>query len=230
MNIAIIPARAGSKRIKNKNIKLFNGKPIIAWTIQNALKSKLFDKVVVSTDSKKIAKIAKSYGAEIPFLRSKKISDDKTNIGEVIKDTLAFLSNQKIKINYACLLYATAPLMNKNDLIKGYNLIKNNKKLDFVLSISKFNAPYHRALKIKDKKIIPYIKKNVNKRSQDLEDLYYDNAQFTFGKFTSWIKTKHSFFSKTGYIEIPSFRTQDIDNIDDWKRAEIIFKLLKKIK
>ena len=230
MKIAIIPARSGSKRIKNKNIKLFNGKPIIAWTIKTALKAKIFDKIIVSTDSKKIAKIAKSFGAEVPFLRSKNISDDKTNVGDVIKDAIIFFKNKKIKINYVCLLYATAPLLEKKDLIKGCKLIEKSKKLDFVLSISRFNSPYHRALKIVNNRIVPNNKKNVNKRSQDLEDLYYDNAQFTFGKTNSWINKKHSFFAKTAYVEIPSFRTQDIDTIEDWKRAEIIFKLLKKIK
>ncbi len=229
MNIAIIPARSGSKRIKNKNIKLFNGKPIIAWTIKTAIKSKLFDKVIVSTDSKKIAKIAEYFGAEIPFLRSKKISDDKTNVGDVVRDTLYFFKKKNININHACLLYATAPFIDSRDLKKGFKKIKNSKKLDFVLSITKFNTSYHRALRVVKNKIIPNVKTNVLKRSQDLEDLYYDSAQFTFGKSKSWIESKHAFLAKSSFVEIPYYRTQDIDTIDDWKRAEIIFKLIKKI-
>ena len=230
MNIAIIPARAGSKRIKNKNIKIFKGKPIIAWIIETAFRSKLFDKVIVSTDSKKIGQISKSFGAEVPFIRSKKLSDDKTNVGEVIKDTLIFFEKKNIKINYACLLYSTSALLNKKDLIKGFNLIKRHKQLDFVLSVSKFNASYHRALKIVKNRIVPVSKKNVFKRSQDLEHFYHDNAQFVYGRCESWINNKHVFLSKTAYVEIPSYRTQDIDNIEDWKRAEIIFELIKNIK
>ena len=199
MNVAIIPARSGSKRIKNKNIRLFHGRPIIYWTINTAIKSKLFDKVIVSTNSTKIAKIAKNFGADIPFIRSSKLADDKTSIGEVMKNTLIFLKERKIKINYACLLYA----------------------------ISKFNSSVHRALKIKNKRIFPNNYKNVFKRSQDLEPLYYDNAQFTFGKLDSWLKKKHAFTAKTFFVEIPSFRTQDIDTLDEWKKAEIIFKILK---
>lgn len=228
MNIAIIPARAGSKRIKKKNIKVFHGKPIIAWSIQEALKSKLFNKVIVSTDSKKIANISKKYGAEVPYLRGKSLSNNKANINDVIIDVLKYFKDKKIKINYACLIYATAPFLKKKDLIKGFKTIKKNKNLDYVMSVSKFKSNIYRSLKIKNGKIFPLFKKYISTRTQDLKDLYFDNAQFTFGKASSWIKKKHAYLSKTTYVYIPAHRVQDIDTVEDWKRAQILFKILEK--
>jgi pseudaminic acid cytidylyltransferase len=227
MNIAIIPARSGSKRIKNKNVKLFFGKPIIYWTIKAAKNSKIFDRIIVSTNSKKIAKISVGCGAEVPFFRSKELSDDKTNIADVVRDVLKNLSKINQNPHYACLLYATSPLMNIKDLKNGYSKIKK-KNLDFVTSISKFDSQYFRALKIKKQRIFPKYKKYVFTRSQKLESLYYDNAQFTFGKVNAWLKKKHAFLAKTSYIEIPAFRAQDIDTLDDWKKAEIIFEMINK--
>ena len=227
MNIAIIPARSGSKRIKNKNIKKFHGKPIIAWSILEALKAKVFDKVIVSTDSEKIAKIARNYGAVTPFLRSKKLSNDKTNLPVVVEDCIKYFLNKNIKINYACLIYATSPLIDKKDIIKGSNLIKKNK-YDFVISVSKFESSVQRAVFLKNNIIYPQNKKYILTKSQKLKEMYYDNGQFTFGTTKAWLSKKHTFFCKSSIVEIPSMRSQDIDNIDDWKKAEIIFRLLKK--
>ena len=230
MNIAIIPARAGSERIKKKNIKIFHGKPIIAWSIQEALKSKLFKKVIVSTDSKKIANISKKYGAEVPFLRSKSLSKSTANINDVIFDVLKYYKNKKILINYACLIYACAPFLKSQDLRKAFRIIKKNKKLDYVLSISKFKSAYYRSLKISGNLIKPLFKKYVFSRSQLIRDFYFDNAQFTIGRSESWLKKKHAFISNTSYVYIPSYRSQDIDTIEDWKNSEILFQLLKKKK
>ncbi len=229
MNIAIIPARSGSKRIKNKNIKKFHGKPIIAWSILEALKAKVFDKVVVSTDSEKIAKIARNYGAVTPYLRSKKLSNDKTNLPVVVEDCIKYFLNKNIKINYACLIYATSPLIDKKDIIKGSNLIKKNK-YDFVISVSKFESSVQRAVFLKNNIIYPQNKKYILTKSQKLKEMYYDNGQFTFGTTKAWLSKKHTFFCKSSIVEIPSIRSQDIDNIDDWKKAEILFKLNKKNK
>ena len=229
MNIAIIPARSGSKRIKNKNIKKFHGKPIIAWSILEALKAKVFDKVIVSTDSEKIATIARNYGAVTPYLRSKKLSNDKTNLPVVVEDCIQYFLNKNIKINYACLIYATSPLIDKKDIIKGSNLIKKNK-YDFVISVSKFESSVQRAVFLKNNIIYPQNKKYILTKSQKLKEMYYDNGQFTFGTTKAWLSKKHTFFCKSSIVEIPSMRSQDIDNIDDWKKAEILFKLNKKIK
>jgi|TARA_B100001093_G_scaffold518595_1_gene604023 N-acylneuraminate cytidylyltransferase len=230
MNIAIIPARAESKRIKKKNIKIFHGKPIIVWSIQEALKSKLFSKVIVSTDSKKIANLSKKYGAEVPYLRSKSLSNSTANINDVIFDVLKYYKDKKIFFNYASLIYATAPFLKSQDLKKGFNILKKNKKLDYVLSISKFKSAYYRSLKIRGNKIKPVFKKYIFSRSQLIKDFYFDNAQFTIGRSKSWLKKKHSYISNTSYVYIPSHRSQDIDTIEDWKRSEILFKLLKKKK
>ena len=229
MNIAIIPARSGSKRIKNKNIKKFHGKPIIAWSILEALKAKVFDKVIVSTDSEKIATIARNYGAVTPYLRSKKLSNDKTNLPVVVEDCIQYFLNKNIKINYACLIYATSPLIDKKDIIKGSNLIKKNK-YDFVISVSKFESSVQRAVFLKNNIIYPQNKKYILTKSQKLKEMYYDNGQFTFGTTKAWLSKKHTFFCKSSIVEIPSIRSQDIDNIDDWKKAEILFKLNKKNK
>ncbi len=225
MNIAIIPARSQSKRIKNKNIKKFMGKPIIAWSIEAAKKSKIFDEVIVSTDSKKISNIAIKYGAKIPFLRSSKLSNDKSNLVEVMSDVAKFYLKKRVKINYMCLIYATSPLIMVNNLREGYKKIKKNKKLDYVLSASKINGSYFRSFRVINKKIYPLFKKNVFKRSQDITDLYYESAQFIFGKAKSWMLSKHPYLSKTSIIEIDNYRSQDIDNISDWKTAEKIFQI-----
>ena len=227
MKIAIIPARSGSKRIKNKNIKLFNGHPIISWSIKEAIKSKIFDKVIVSTDSTKIAKISLKYGAEIPFLRKKSLSKDNISIPDVMKDAVNFYENNKINIDYACLIYAASPLINSADLKKGFKLIKSNK-YDFVISVSKFLSPINRSLLIDKDLIKPTNKKNTYLHSQGFNEVYHDNAQFTFGKKNAWVKNKHTFLAKSSYVKIPSYRSQDIDTIEDWKRSEILFKINKK--
>ena len=228
MKIAIIPARSGSKRIKNKNIKLFNRKPIISWSILEAAKSKIFDKIIVSTDSSKIANIAERYGAEIPFLRKKSLANNNIGIPEVMKDAVNFYENKNMKIDYACLIYAASPLLNYKDLKKGFKLIKTNK-YDFVISVSKFLSPIHRSLYIKKDLIKPVDKKNTYLHSQNFNEHYYDNAQFTFGKKDAWIKNKHTFLVKSSYVKIPSYRSQDIDTIEDWKRSEYLYKLNNKL-
>ena len=222
MIVAIIPARSGSKRIINKNIKLFKGKPIIAWSIEEALKSKIFSKVLVSTDSIKIARVAKQYGAQILGLRPKNLSGPKTPLNEVMKYEIKKMKKKKFNYKYYCLIYATAPMIEKKDLIQGYKKIQKNK-FDFVLSISKINTNILRSLYIKDSYIRPFFKKNTFKNTQDLKQLYCDGAQFCFGKDISWMK-KHPFNSKTGFITIPSHRFQDIDNIEDFIMAVKLFK------
>ncbi len=228
MKIAIIPARSGSKRIKNKNIKLFYGQPIISWSILEALKSKIFDKVIVSTDSPKIANIAEKYGAEIPFLRKKKLAKNSIGIPDVMKDAVNFYESRNIKIDYACLIYAASPLISYLDLKKGFKLIKTNK-YDFVISVSKFLSPISRSLYVEKDLIKPTKKKNTYSHSQNLNEYYHDNAQFTFGKKNSWIKNKHTFLVKSSFVKIPSYRSQDIDTLEDWKRSEFLFKMNKKL-
>lgn len=148
MKIAVIPARKNSKRIKNKNIKSFFGKPIISYAIKCAIKSKLFDKIIVSTDSVKIAKISKKFGAIAPFLRPKKLSSDTAFTIDVIKHTLNWLYNKNIKPDYVCCIYPTTPLLKPQDLKKSYSIIKQNK-FDFIVSSAKYSHPIERSFEIK---------------------------------------------------------------------------------
>ena len=225
MNLAIIPARIGSKRIKNKNIKNFEGKPIIYYSILAAKLSGIFDKVIVSTDSLKIASISKKYGADVPFLRSKKLSKDNIGIIEVISKVLKKL---KIKPNLStkvCCIYPTAPMLNKNFLIKGYKKLTQN--YDYVLSVKREDSRILRGFYINKKTIIPINKKTKNIRSQNLKNLYLDAGQFCWGFAKSWLSNKGCHELKSTFIDIPDKYVQDIDTIEDWKKAIIKFKKLK---
>jgi len=225
MNLAIIPARIGSKRIKNKNIKNFEGKPIIYYSILAAKLSGIFDKVIVSTDSLKIASISKKYGADVPFLRSKELSKDNIGIIEVISKVLKKL---KIKPNLStkvCCIYPTAPMLNKNFLIKGCKKLTQN--YDYVLSVQREDSRILRGFYINKKTIIPINKKTKNIRSQNLKNLYLDAGQFCWGFAKSWLSNKGCHELKSTFIDIPDKYVQDIDTIEDWKKAIIKFKKLK---
>ena len=225
MNIAIIPARMGSKRIINKNIKNFEGKPIIYYSILAAKLSGVFDKIIVSTDSLKIASISKKYGADVPFLRSKELSKDNIGIIEVISKVLKKL---KIKPNLStkvCCIYPTAPMLNKNFLIKGCKKLTQN--YDYVLSVKREDSRILRGFYINKKTIIPINKKTKNIRSQNLKNLYLDAGQFCWGFAKSWLSNKGCHELKSTFIDIPDKYVQDIDTIEDWKKAIIKFKKLK---
>ncbi|MDC0855868.1 pseudaminic acid cytidylyltransferase [Candidatus Pelagibacter sp.] len=225
MNLAIIPARSGSKRIINKNIKIFEGKPIICYSILAAKSSGIFDKIVVSTDSKKIASISKKYGADVPFLRSKKLSKDKIGIIEVISQTLKKLEikpNLSIKV---CCIYPTAPMLKKEFLKRGYK--KLTKNYDYVLSVKKEDSRILRGFYGYKEKIIPIDKKIKNTRSQNLKNIYVDSGQFCWGFARSWLSNKGCHELKSTFVEIPGKYVQDIDTIEDWKKAIKKFKKLK---
>lgn len=226
MNIAIIPARGGSKRIPRKNIKEFCGKPIIAYSIKAALKSNCFDRVIVSTDDHEIAEISQSYGAEIPFIRPKVVSDDFSTTIDVMQHAISELKLDTH--NKICCLYATAPFLQIKDLAEAYSLLSDSS-LDYVFSATEFSFPIQRALRIKNDGLIDmYQKDHINTRSQDLEKSYHDAGQFYFGHADSFIKGKPFFLdSQSRALLLPSYRVIDIDTEDDWKRAELMFKLLK---
>ena len=224
--IAVIPARSKSKRIKNKNLKLIGGKPIIAWTIEAAKKSKIFKKIIVSTDCIKIANVAKKYGAEIPFLRPKNLSDDQTNIKDVMIHVIKKM-NKLYYHKYYCLLYATAPFILYKDLKKGYKLIKSKKNLDFVISMNEIDNRFLRGVYIKNNSIRPIFRNRIMTRSQDLPKVYLDSAHFTFGKNSSWLKKKHPFLSKSSIVEIPKNRSIDVDTISDLNDLKKRFKKRK---
>lgn len=226
MNIALIPARGGSKRIPRKNIKNFFGKPIIAWTIELAIKSGCFDKVIVSTDDKEIAEVAEFYGAEIPFMRSEKLSDDHTVLNSVISDAIKRLN---LDINYLCVILPTAPLIQVEDIQRGLKELISKPDFDFAFTVTDFGFPIQRALRIDDGQVSMFEPDHINTRSQDLERAWHDAGQFYWGKPSSWLEGEPVFGSKSIPIKLPRFRVQDIDSMEDWSRAEFIFKQINKL-
>jgi len=226
MNIAIIPARGGSKRIPRKNIREFCGKPMIAWSIEAALSSGCFDKVIVSTDDHEIAHIAKKFGAEVPFIRSKELSDDHTVTAAVIKDAVTWFVDRGECVHWACCIYATAPFVRAEMLIDAFDLLKK-KNADFVLTVGAFESPIQRAVKITTENRIEMIfPEYLNSRSQDLEPAYHDAGQFYWGTAEAWMQGKRAFTSNTVPYIVEKDRVQDIDTISDWNRAEFLFKML----
>ena len=219
-NLAIIPARGGSKRIPKKNIKEFLGKPIIAYSIQVALQSELFEEVMVSTDDDEIADISKKYGATVPFLRSKENSDDYATLADVIKEVIDYYTQKNLKFDYGCCILPTSPLIKATRLIEGFDLLKK-KNFDSVKPIVKFSYPIQRALKFKNNAVEMIDPKFKRTRSQDLQPAYHDAGQFYWFKFKVGLNT-----TKKGAIIIPEIESQDIDTPDDWKTAEFKYKYL----
>ena len=220
-NIFLIPARGGSKRIKNKNIKLFNNHPLISYAIKASKKSKIFDRVIVSTDSKKIAKISIKYGAEIPFLRSKNISTDKSTTLSVIKDVIKRLKLYE-RYEFICVIYATAVRVSDKDLYNAQKKIKRDKS-DMLISVTEFDYPPLRALKINNKNFLEFNwKQYAPKRSQDLPKLIRDAGQFYIYRISSISKIKNVIPKKTSFFMLRRYNAIDIDTPED-------LELLKKI-
>jgi pseudaminic acid cytidylyltransferase len=227
--IAIIPARGGSKRIPRKNIKDFFGMPLIAYSIKVALKSKLFDKVIVSTDDEEIAKIAKEYGASVPFIRPVELSDDFTGTGAVVNHALAYLKEQGENYDFVCTIYATAPFLQDKYLIEGFEKLKNSNARN-AFSCTSMPFPIQRTFKITDdERCQMFWPENFSKRSQDLEEAYQDAGQFYWTNLN--IKSEDIIFGKDSIpIILPRYLVQDIDTLEDWQRAEIMYEVIQKVK
>ena len=228
MNIAIIPARGGSKRIPQKNIKDFVGKPVISYAIEAAKRTHLFERIIVSTDDPLIAEVANSYGAETPFMREDYLSDDHTHIGPVVKQCCQWLVEEEgIRPDFICTIFATAPLISDEDISASYELIANDSKIGNVSSVAKFPSPVQRALTIsKDGRLQMMIPDNFSKRSQDLEDTYYFAGQFDWSRLERILNEKeNSHLSSMPYV-IDRSRAQDIDTLEDWEYAEILYEIM----
>lgn len=226
MNVCVIPARGGSKRIPMKNIREFSGKPIIAWSIETAKKSGLFDKIIVSTDSDEIARIAEKYGAEVPFMRPAELADDFSGTNIVVKQVLQWFIKYSIKIDFTCCIYATAPFITTKYLKEGYNKLINTNK-SFCFSVTSFSFPIQRALKINKNDCLEAMwPDNITKRSQDLNEAYHDAGQFYWGKSEAYLNDELLFSNKSVPVILPRYLVQDIDTYEDWKRAEIMFNSL----
>ncbi|MCC4832692.1 pseudaminic acid cytidylyltransferase [Shewanella sp. 10N.7] len=239
MKVAIIPARGGSKRIPLKNIRLFHGKPMIVWSIEAALASGCFDKVIVSTDDKQIADIAIEAGAEVPFIRPDSISDDLSGTSSVVCHAINWLNKAIVNtdinkfsrydklnmsaVSHVCCIYATAPFISAKDINKGLEALISTKS-DYAIAVTKFNFPIQRAVLVNSvNRLEMYQPKYFSTRSQDLPEAYHDVGQFCWGTPEAWLKNKVVFLAPTVPVMIPSHRAQDIDTEDDWLRAEIMF-------
>lgn len=217
--IAIIPARGGSKRIPRKNIKNFLGYPIIYYSINAALKSDLFDEVMVSTEDKEIAGVSKKFGAEVPFLRSRETSDNRVSLKDVIFEILNIYHQKGINFDYICCILPTAPLLTVENLKKTFQLLKE-KNSDAVIPVIKYSYPIQRALKIENGLLKMVLPRNLHVNSQNLVPSYHDAGQFYWLKVKSFLKQKEFFMEKTLPFEISELEAHDIDNKEDWKIAE----------
>ena len=227
MNLCVIPARGGSKRIRKKNIKIFCGKPIIAWSIDQAFASKCFDKIIVSTDDAEIAELAKSYGADVPFIRSKKLSNDYTGTVPVISHAVKWQTKNFQKPLFVCCIYATAPFINLKDLKYGLKILKKFKS-EYTFSATNYTYPIQRSFRIKkNKKIEMFYPKHYNSRSQDLEEAFHDAGQFYIAARKTW-ETRVDTFKGGVPVVLDPCRVQDIDTEEDWAAAELKMELLHK--
>jgi len=226
MKIAIIPARGGSKRIPRKNIKLFYGKPMIAYSIEAARKSGCFDKIIVSTDDQEIADVALKYGAEVPFLRPEKVSDDHATTMDVMQHALSWCDDEGWNVKLVCCIYATAPFMTPESLQQGLKMLGSDN-VDYAFSATTFPFPIQRAIALNAQgRVSMFSPEYANTRSQDLPEAYHDAGQFYWGKAQAFIEGKAFFAEHSKAILLPRKRVQDIDTEEDWELAEALFAAL----
>jgi len=226
MRLCVIPARGGSKRIPRKNTRDFCGRPIIAWSIDAAVKSECFDRIIVSTDDEDIASVAKQYGAEIPFMRPAQLADDYTGTTAVIAHAIEWHNSHGEETSKVCCLYATAPFVQATDLQKGFDILESSEA-GYAFSVTSYAFPIQRAIRITgDQRAEMFQPEHFNTRSQDLEEAWHDAGQFYWGRAAAWLGNKPIFSSDAVPVLLPRHRVQDIDTPEDWERAELMFKLL----
>lgn len=227
MKVAIIPARGGSKRIPGKNIKMFCGKPMIAWSIEAALKSNCFDKVMVSTDDNNIAKVAREYGAEVPFVRPDTLADDFTGTIPVTKHAIEWYESQGHSIDEVMCIYPTAPLVEPKIIIDAHKQWKTSQA-NYCFTATSYAAPIQRAFKLtSDKRADMFSPELFNERSQDLEEAYHDAGQFYWGKPEAFKRLEPVISKDSSPYILPRYLVQDIDTPDDWILAELLYHSLK---
>lgn len=223
-NVAIIPARGGSKRIPRKNLAPFDGVPMIVRSIRTALDSGLFEQVVVSTDDAEIADVARANGAHVPFMRPAELADDFTGTAAVIVHAL----QQLPAFDYACCVYATAPLLQARFLRQGFELLKRHPGKSFAFSVTDFGFPVQRALTLDGQggltALYPEFR---NTRSQDLPAAFQDAGQFYWGRSEAWLGGEVLYSPVSLPVILPRYLVQDIDTVEDWKRAEYLYAALK---
>jgi pseudaminic acid cytidylyltransferase len=226
VKVAIIPARGGSKRIPHKNVKLFAGKPIIAYSIMTARRSGCFDRIIVSTDDEEIAGVAKEWDAEVPFMRPKELSDDHTMTKPVIKHAIDWLQNNWASPKYVCCLYATAPFVQTRFLREGLAKLEASDK-SFAFTVTSFPFPIQRAVRINSRGEIEALwPEHELKRSQDLEETFHDAGQFYWGHTEAFLTDVACFSPASLPVKLPRHLVQDIDTPEDWHRAELMYRAL----
>ena len=226
MNIAVIPARGGSKRIPRKNIKPFCGKPMIAWSIEAAKSSGLFEHVIVSTDDAEIADVARQWGAEVPFMRPEELANDHAGTTPVIAHVTQWALDQGLDVAAVCCIYATAPFIQVGDLKRGWDAL-NSGDWNYAFTVTDFAAPIFRSFKqTAEGGIEMFFPEHFATRSQDLPVALHDVGQFYWGRPAAWLEGKRIFERRSKPVIIPRWRVQDIDTPEDWERAEILAPII----
>lgn len=226
MRLAVIPARGGSKRIPRKNIRLFGGKPMIAWPLEAALQSGCFDHVIVSTDDTEIAEVARMHGAEVPFMRPAELSDDHTATIPVISHAIEWFREKGDTPAQVCCIYATAPFVRAEDIQQGLRVLEQTRS-DYAFSVTSYAFPIQRAIRITPQgRVEMFQPEHFNTRSQDLEEAFHDAGQFYWGSATAWLTGKPIFSPDAAPVILPRHRVQDIDTLEDWARAEWMFRAM----
>jgi len=223
--IAVITARGGSKRIPRKNIKEFCGKPILAYSIEAAIKSGIFDTVMVSTDDEEIAEVSKRYGAEVPFYRSEKTSGDFATTNDVLLEVIDEYEKRGEFYDVLCCIYPTAPFITAQKLVQGMEMLESSGA-DTLIPVVDFSYPPQRAMHIVNGNLEPVYPENLDARSQDLEEHYHDVGQFYITKVEQYKITKKLMLGNIVPMVISELEVQDIDNQIDWELAELKYKLL----
>jgi pseudaminic acid cytidylyltransferase len=227
MRVAVIPARGGSKRIPRKNIKYFHGKPMIAYAIAAAIASESFDRVIVTTDDEEIAKVAREYGAEVPFMRAPELADDHTPTVPVIADAIKACQNMGWDVEDVCCIYPGVPFISTKDLRTAYGQLLTTGA-HYVFPVTGFPSPFQRALRrLPDGSVKPFQPEHAATRTQDLEPGYFDVGQFYWGKTSAWMQGSNLHLNGVTLV-IPEWRVVDIDTPADWERAELLYATLLK--
>lgn len=228
-SVAIIPARGGSKRIPRKNIRPFAGKPMIAWSIEAAIASGVFDEVIVSTDDEEVAEVARHYRASVPFLRPPDISGDTAGLNAVLRHALKWWECERGELPalLGC-LYATAPFMRAQDLNAAKGLLNENPMADYVISVCTFPSPVQRAMTTSADGMIRFMWPNLRlMSSQDLPETFHDAGQFVLGRSAAFLQHDSALSGQCLPFIIPRHRCQDIDTPEDWDQALHLFAALQ---
>lgn len=227
MKIAIIPARGGSKRIPRKNVKSFAGKPMIAYSIETAHQSGLFDRILVSTDDAEIGEIARQYGGEAPFVRPAEFSGDYCSSIDVIKHALQWAIDNWGAVEYACCIYATAPFVQARYLREGHDKLFASGK-SYAFSVTSFPFPIQRAIRVNAEGAVEmFYPEHYLTRSQDLEEAFHDAGQFYWGRSEAFLNDERIFSPASLPVILPRHLVQDIDTPEDWRRAELMYRVLR---